>query len=64
MVIGIASGKNKDSLKQFLKDLALEGQGATDCIKPRNNRKIKLEFDFEHYKNRHWINFQKLKRNR
>ena len=41
-------------------------KGATACIRPRRNRKVKLEFDKEQYRERHLVEcfFQKLKRNR
>ena len=52
-----------DSLK-FRKQI--EKQGAIACINSRNNRRVKLEFYKEQYKERHLIEwfFQKLKRNR
>ena len=44
----------------------IEKQGATACIRPRRNRKVKMEFDKEQYRERHLVEcfFQKLKRNR
>ena len=38
-------------------------KGATACIRPRRNRKVKLEFDKEQYRERHLVEcfFQKLK---
>ena len=40
--------------------------GVKDCINPRKNRKMQLEFNKEQYKERHLVEcfFQKLKRNR
>ena len=40
--------------------------GVKNCINPRKNRKMQLEFDKEQYKERHLVEcfFQKLKRNR
>ena len=52
-----------DSLKFREK---IRKMGAKACIKPRRNRKLKLDFDLEQYKERHLVEwfFQKLKRNR